>query len=213
MKSDYIQGDETTVPVLDKAGHQTNKEYLWMVRAVVERLVLFHYDKGSRSGTVIGQLAKDFKGYFQCDGFEGYESAFKVNPNVRLVNCMAHIRRYFEQALAENRQMAEHALKEIQLLYRIEHDCDQKQLTENERMGKRQELAGPIMDALKLWMETEGIKYSPNSLTGKAITYAYTRWENMMRYLQDGRIHIDNNLAYPNFLVIQTYYCNHLIIR
>ena len=195
MKSDYIQGDETTVPVLDKAGHQTNKEYLWMVRAVVERLVLFHYDKGSRSGTVIGQLAKDFKGYFQCDGFEGYESAFKVNPNVRLVNCMAHIRRYFEQALAENRQMAEHALKEIQLLYRIEHDCDQKQLTENERMGKRQELAGPIMDALKLWMETEGIKYSPNSLTGKAITYAYTRWENMMRYLQDGRIHIDNNLA------------------
>ena len=166
-----------------------------MVRAVVERLVLFHYDKGSRSGTVIGQLAKDFKGYFQCDGFEGYESAFKVNPNVRLVNCMAHIRRYFEQALAENRQMAEHALKEIQLLYRIEQDCDQKQLTENERMGKRQELAGPIMDALKLWMETEGIKYSPNSLTGKAITYAYTRWENMMRYLQDGRIHIDNNLA------------------
>ena len=111
MKSDYIQGDETTVPVLDKAGHQTNKEYLWMVRAVVERLVLFHYDKGSRSGTVIGQLAKDFKGYFQCDGFEGYESAFKANPNVRLVNCMAHIRRYFEQALAENRQMAEHALK------------------------------------------------------------------------------------------------------
>lgn len=76
---------------------------------------------------------------------------------------MAHIRRYFEQALAENRQMAEHALKEIQLLYRIEHDCDQMQLTENERMGKRQELAGPIMDALKLWMETEGIKYSPNS--------------------------------------------------
>ena len=105
---------------------------------------------------------------------------------------MAHIRRYFEQALAENRQMAEHALKEIRLLYRIEHDCDQKQLTENERMRKRQELAGPIMDALKLWMETEGIKYSPNSLTGKAITYAYTRWENMMRYLQDGRIHIDN---------------------
>ena len=48
---------------------------------------------------------------------------------------------------------------------------------------------------MKLWMETEGIKYSPNSLTGKAITYAYTRWENMMRYLQDGRIHIDNNLA------------------
>lgn len=51
------------------------------------------------------------------------------------------------------------------------------------------------MDNLKLWMETEGIKYSPNSLIGKAVTYAYTRWDNMMRYLMDGRIRIDNNLA------------------
>lgn len=195
MKSDYIQGDETTVPVLDKASHQTNKEYLWMVRAVVERLVLFHYDKGSRSGAVIGQLTKGFKGHFQCDGFEGYESAFKANPDVCLVNCMAHIRRHFEKAITENKQLAEYALKEIQLLYFIEQDCDQKQLKENERMEKRQELAKPIMDALKLWMETEGIKYSPNSLIGKAITYAYTRWGNMMRYLQDGRIRIDNNLA------------------
>lgn len=43
-----------TIPVLDKAGYQTSKEYLWMVRALVERLVFFHYGKGSRSGTVIG---------------------------------------------------------------------------------------------------------------------------------------------------------------
>lgn len=108
---------------------------------------------------------------------------------------MAHIRRHFEKAITENKQLAEYALKEIQLLYCIEHDCDQKQLEENERMEKRQELTKPIMDALKLWMETEGIKYSQNSLIGKAITYAYTRWGNMMRYLQDGRIRTDNNLA------------------
>ena len=48
---------------------------------------------------------------------------------------------------------------------------------------------------MKLWMEAEGVKYSENSLMGKAVTYAYTRWDNMMRYLDDGRIHIDNNLA------------------
>ena len=35
----------------------------------------------------------------------------------------------------------------------------------------------------------------------------------MKNYLKDGNLKIDNNLAYPNFLVIQTYYCNHLIIR
>ena len=51
------------------------------------------------------------------------------------------------------------------------------------------------MNAMKVWMETEGIKYSPNSQIGKAITYAYTRWDNMMGCLEDGRLLWDNNLA------------------
>lgn len=195
MKSDYLQGDETTVPVMDKSTHKTNKEYLWLVRAVEQRLVLFHYKNGSRSGTVIEKLTEGFNGYFQCDGFDGYESAFKTRKDVHIVNCMAHIRRHFEQAIKENREMAEYALKEIQLLYRIEHDCDERELTAGQRKRERQEKSKTIMQALKLWMETEGIKYSPSSLIGRAISYAYTRWDNMMRYLEDGRIRIDNNLA------------------
>ena len=197
MKADYVQADETTTPVIDKQTHKAAKEYLWMVRAVMERLVLFHYDQGSRAGAVIESLANryNFKGFLQCDGFAGYETAFKTNPDVRLVNCMAHIRRHFEQALDENRPMAEHALGEIQQLYRIEHMCDDANLSFDERKAKRQELSKPIMEAMKLWMETEGVKYSERSQIGKAITYAYTRWDNMMRYLDDGRLLLDNNLA------------------
>ena len=197
MKADYVQADETTTPVINKDTHKAAKEYLWMVRAVMERLVLFHYDQGSRAGAVIESLANryNFKGYLQCDGFAGYETAFKTNPDVLLVNYMVHIRRHFEQALDENRQMAEHGLREIQHLYKIEHMCDDAQVSFDERKAKRQELSRPIMEALKLWMETEGVKYSENSLIGKAITYAYTRWDNMMRYLDDGRLLLDNNLA------------------
>jgi len=197
MKAGYVQADETTTPVMNKDTHKAAKEYLWMVRAVMERLVLFHYDQGSRAGAVIEELANryNFKGYLQCDGFAGYETAFKTNPDVWLVNCMVHIRRHLEQALDENRQMAEHGLAEIQHLYRIEHMCDDAQMSFDERKAKRQELARPIMEAMKLWMETEGVKYSENSQIGKAITYAYTRWDNMMRYLEDGRLLLDNNLA------------------
>ena len=197
MKSDYVQADETTTPVMNKETHKAAKEYLWMVRAVMERLVLFHYDQGSRAGAVIESLANryNFKGYLQCDGFAGYETAFKTNPDVLLVNCMVHIRRHLEQALDENRPMAEHGLKEIQHLYKIEHMCDDAGMSFDERKAKRQELSKPIMEALKLWMETEGLKYSESSLIGKAITYAYTRWDNMMRYLDDGRLLLDNNLA------------------
>ena len=197
MKADYVQADETTTPVINKETHKAAKEYLWMVRAVMERLVLFHYDQGSRAGAVIESLANryNFRGYLQCDGFAGYETAFKTNPDVLLVNCMVHIRRHLEQALDENRPMAEHGLKEIQHLYKIEHMCDDAGLSPDERKAKRQELARPIMEAMKLWMETEGVKYSESSLIGKAITYAYTRWGNMMRYLDDGRLLLDNNLA------------------
>ena len=197
MKADYIQADETTTPVMNKDTHKAAKEYLWMVRAVMERLVLFYYDQGSRAGAVIESLANryNFKGYLQCDGFAGYETAFKTNSDVRLLNCMVHIRRHLEQALDENRPMAEHGLSEIQHLYKIEHMCDEENLTPEERKTRRNELARPIMEAMKLWMETEGVKYSESSQIGKAITYAYTRWDNMMRYLEDGRLLLDNNLA------------------
>ena len=208
MKSDYVQADETTTPVMNKDTHKAAKEYLWMVRAVIQRLVLFHYDQGSRAGAVIESLANkyNFKGYLQCDGFAGYETAFKTNPDVWLLNCMVHIRRHLEQALDENRPMAEHALTEIQHLYKIEHMCDDAGLSPDERKSKRQELARPIMEAMKLWMETEGVKYSESSQIGKAITYAYTRWDNMMRYLEDGRLLLDNNLAYHNLNIIPTFH-------
>ena len=45
---DYVQVDETTVPVINREKHKADKEYLWMVRSVMERLVIFHYDGGSR---------------------------------------------------------------------------------------------------------------------------------------------------------------------
>ena len=163
---DYVQVDETTVPVINREKHKADKEYLWMVRSVMERLVIFHYD-----------------------------GAFKANPDVRLLNCLVHIRRHFEQALDENREMAQHALTQIQHIYKIERQCDEAGLSYDERRQTRQELSRPIMEAMKVWMETEGIKYSPSSLTGKAITYAYTKWDNIMRCLDDGRLYWDNNLA------------------
>ena len=181
---DYVQADETTVPVINREKHRADKEYLWMVRSVMEKLVIFHYDGGSRAGAVIESLANqyNFKGYLQCDGFAGYETAFKTNPDVRLLNCLVHIRRHFEQALDENREMAQHALTQIQHIYKIERQCDEAGLSYDERRLKRQELVRPI-------------KYSPGSQIGKAITYAYTRWDNIMECLEDGRLLWDNNLA------------------
>lgn len=193
--SGYIQSDETTTPVIDRERHKAAKEYLWMVRAVEERLVMFYYDMGSRSGNVIRALAENFKGYLQSDAFGGYESAFGGNPDVCLVACMAHIRRKFEQAKAENPTPAGHVLERIGALYRIERAATEAGLDNEQRRRKREELSRPIMEALKSWMECEGVKYGESTLMGKAVTYAYGNWGKMMNYLKDGRLMIDNNLA------------------
>ena len=47
---DYVQADETTVPVINREKHKADKEYLWMVRSVMEKPVIFYYDDGSRAG-------------------------------------------------------------------------------------------------------------------------------------------------------------------
>ena len=74
-------------------------------------------------------------------------------------------------------------------IYKIDHCCDKAGFSYEERKAKRLELAKPVMEAMKVWVETEGIKYSPNSLAGKAITYAYTRWDNMMMIVSAKRYH------------------------
>ena len=195
--SDYVQTDESTVPVIDNEKGQADKEYLWMSRAVMERLVVFFYDQGSRAGDVVKSRTDryGFKGYMQCDGFGGYTAAYKSSIFVRLVHCMVHIRREWERALEENRKAASWYLGRIRELYHIEHECDRAGLDFNARRAERQKKSRPLMMEMKEWLETEGLRYSQNSLTGKAVTYAYTRWDAMMRVLDDGRLLLDNNLA------------------
>jgi len=108
-----------------------------MIRSVMERLVFFYYDNGSRSQQTIKKLLEPFKGYLQSDGYNAY-NIFKEKADVCLVACLVHIRRHFETALDENRSLAEHALKDIQELYRIEHMADQKELSYQTRADLRQ---------------------------------------------------------------------------
>lgn len=59
---------------------------------------------------------------------------------------------------------------------------------------ERKELVKPVMDDMRVWIETEGIMYTLNFQIGKASTYVYIRWGNMMKCQDDGRLLGDNNL-------------------
>ncbi len=93
LLSDYIQVDESTIPVINKKKQKAAKEYLWVVRSVIEKLLFFHYDKGSRAQKVIVELLRDFKGAVQSDGYGAY-SIYENKTGVLLLGCWAHARRY-----------------------------------------------------------------------------------------------------------------------
>lgn len=197
FQSDYVQADETTTPVINSATHQADKEYLWMARAVMERLAVFFYDDGSRAGHVIKDKTDEhnYHGYLQSDGYGGYTAVFKPGCGVTLVACLVHIRRAFEKALDENRKPASWFLGKIRDIYHIDHECDRLGMDFDARKAERNLKMRPIMEEMHRWMETEGIHYSERTLIGKAVTYAYNHWTAMMRVLDDGRLKLDNNLA------------------
>lgn len=194
LASDYIQVDESTVPVIDNEKHKTRKAYLWMVRSVMDDLVFFHYDKGSRAQKVVVDLLKDFKGAIQTDGYSAY-SIYERKKGVLLLSCWAHARRKFHESLQEDKNGAEYALEQIGKLYKVEQMADDQDLDFEQRSELRKRLAYPIMRAFEKWIVAYHPKAIPGGRMSKALSYTYNLFERLSRYHLDGRYLPDTNLA------------------
>lgn len=194
LDSDYIQSDETTLPIINNEKHQAIKGYIWMVRAVMDQLVFFHYDHGSRAQKVAMQLFKDYRGVIQSDGYAVYDM-YENKKGVLPIGCWAHARRKFEEALSEDKARASYALEQIGLLYDVESRADRENLSFDERAGLRSRLSYPIMVAFEKWLLNEIPKVLPKGRIGKAIRYTYNIYHKLTRYHLDGRLKMDNNLG------------------
>ena len=89
--------------------------------------------------------------------------------------------------------MAEEALRHIQALYAIEAEVTGN--SPSERLAARVAHAVPILAELKVWLEEQRRRLSRKTALSKAIQYALTRWDALVRYCADGRLSIDNNVA------------------
>jgi transposase len=194
LDSDYIQSDETTVPIINNEKHTTIKGYIWMIRAVMDNLVFFHYDHGSRAQKVALHLFKDFQGVIQSDGYAVYD-IYENKKGVLPIGCWAHARRKFEEALTEDKVRASYALEQIGLLYQVERRADHENLSFDQRAELRSRLSYPIMKAFEKWLYNELPKVLPKGRIGKAIRYTYNIFHKLSRYHLDGRLKIDNNLG------------------
>jgi transposase len=190
----YLQVDETPTPVLDKTKKgETHRGYHWVYHAPMQKAVFFDYQKG-RGSEGPRALLKDFKGYLQVDGYGVYEW-FGRQTGITLVGCMAHARRMFEKALDDNKVMAQHVLTQMQLLYSIERKAKEENYTPEERHQLRLEEALPVLNDLGKWMAEKAKTVLPKSPMSKALQYSIARWDNLLAYLHDGNLEIDNNLV------------------
>lgn len=190
----YLQVDETPIQVLDKTTKgKTHRGYHWVYYSPLEKTVFFDYNNGrSREGP--SRLLKDFKGYLQTDGYSVYE-IFGSKPSITLLNCMAHARRGFEKALDYDKQRAEYAMSMFQQLYAVEQEARVKNLTPGQRHELRLNQSLPILNDLGKWIVATYKEVLPKSPMGKATAYCIERWDNLLAYLNDGSLEIDNNLA------------------
>ncbi|MGF1584326.1 MAG: IS66 family transposase [Bacteroidales bacterium] len=193
LETDYIQVDESTVPVIDNEKQKAVKAYLWMVRSVEQNLVFFHYDKGSRAQKTVVELLKNYQGAIQTDGYQAY-SIYENKKGVLLLGCWAHSRRKFFEALKEDKAGAEYAMGQIKLLYQVEDMATDQNLDHQQRAELRSRLAYPIMCAFEKWIVNYYPKVLPKGRMGKALSYTYNLFQRLTRYHLNGKYRMDNNL-------------------
>ena len=102
-------------------------------------------------------------------------------------------RKFYDLFEAHASPIAKEALDRIAALYAIEKEIRGR--PPDERRKIRMDRAGPLLDSMKAWFKESLLKLSKKSEVTVAIHYALGRWTQLSRYVEDGRLEIDNNAA------------------
>lgn len=197
LSNDILHADETTLEVLNEPGRPaTAKSYIWLYRTskcAEHPVIIYDYQVG-RSGEYVKAFLKEWKGtYLHCDGYSGY----KKLEGITLCGCLVHAKRKFHEAwqAGQNNEAAKQGEAYIQKLFAIESKADQLNYTDEERLLLRNTESKAVLEEFYTWLEQISLKTLPQSLLGKAITYAQNQKEYLSSFLKDGRIQLSNNLA------------------
>ncbi len=199
LAAEKLHADDTPVPVLQPGRGTTKTGRLWTYvrddRPAGEPTppaVWLRYSPDRKAMHPVDHL-KRFAGILQADGYAGFERLYEKGCIVEAA-CWAHVRRKFydiHQSTAS--PIAQQALLRIGALYEIEREIRGR--AADERCSVRQARAGPLLEALRQWLQASLSTISTKSELATAIRYALARWPALSRYVEDGRIEIDNNAA------------------
>ncbi len=196
--------DDTPIRVLAPGRGKTRQARFWVYAfdpspwgGTGPPAAFYRYSPDRKGARPQGHLA-GFAGWLHADAYAGYDALTKAKggrpQRVTHVACMAHARRrLFEVFEATKSPIAEEGLRRIGELYAVEAAINGQ--SPERRREERQARSKPLLDALHDWMEAQRRRLSGKSALGKALQYALSRWDALARYVEDGRLSIDNNLA------------------
>jgi transposase len=128
-------------------------------------------------------------GFLQADAYKGYDAIYAKGRAIE-VACWAHTRRYFVKAMDRKDARAARPITLIARMYAVEGRA--KGLTPEARRALRQAEAKGAFEELQAWAKKIAPSCEQKSPLGRALTYLRNQREALGRYLEDGRLPIDN---------------------
>jgi hypothetical protein len=177
---------------------KTKKGYAWAIArddrpwgGADPPAVVFHYAPG-RSAEHAKDLLASYRGVLQCDGYAAYKTLAAASEGITLAFCWSHVRREFiELPRDETAPIAQETLQRIAALYAVEAEVRGK--PPDLRRAVRLERSHPLVEDLFAWLLAQFARLPGRSPTAEAIRYALNHRDGLMRFLEDGRIELDNN--------------------
>jgi transposase len=200
QSAEVVQIDETPVDYLSPGLGRTAQGYLWCYRDPAGGTVAFDWRLGRGHDGPVEFLGLDDETadcrirLIQCDGYSAYEALSKRYAEIRLGACLAHVRRKFFEAREQSPEVAGAILELVGKLYLVEASMRAgPRRPDICRILIRTGHAKPHLKTLKEKILSEHGRHLPKSKLGEALDYALGQWEQLERYLIEGRLDIDNN--------------------
>ncbi|MEO8652795.1 MAG: IS66 family transposase [Ramlibacter sp.] len=202
LQAAKVHSDDTPTRALGGAQGKAHLGRLWAYvrddRASADTAppaVWFQYS-ANRKGEHPSAHLRHFSGILQVDAFAGYHGCFEDGSIVEAA-CWAHARRKHFEIHKQQHQLpgtlAHQALQRIARIYAVEADI--RGQPADVRMRQRQLRTRPILDEMYDWLNAALGQLSAKSPMALAIGYSLSNWRALNRFVDDGRIEADNNIA------------------